>query len=402
MNNSTPQTDPSAHDTPAYRPWLHRFSYLVIAATFALIAIGGKVTSIDAGLAVPDGFTTFGHFTLTAPLELWWHDQGTRWEHSHRIQGNIVGMLTIALAAWLLITQKPRPWLRWSGLVMLALVSSQGILGALRVAETSLVMAFVHGICGQLILCGWIIIAAALSRPWIERLGTIASQTRRRPSQFMGRAMLVLIAALFVQLVLGAGVRHFKADKAIPDFPLHYGQVLPPMSQDAVDEAYLAHYAQRMGVSPAEARELDVAQNRDAEGTPIVKAGHVHLQFMHRLWAYLIVVGCGVLFFKLWKSRLTGELITLPALMFAGLLALQVCLGAFTVMTGTDPIIATGHQAVGALLIATATWLAVRVHLAQYDPPEVAAAAGKPRSAATTSGSTSGSNPASPATPRPA
>lgn len=398
MTDSAPQPDAAGPETSAYRPWLHRFSYVVIFATFALIAIGGKVTSIDAGLAVPDGFTTFGHFTLTAPLEVWWPDQGTRWEHSHRIQGNIVGILTIVLAGWLLVTQKRRPWLRWSGLVMLALVSSQGILGALRVAETSLVMAFVHGICGQLILCGWIVIAAALSRPCIERLGTIASRGSRHPNRFMGRAMCVLIAVLFVQLVLGAGVRHFKADKAIPDFPLHYGHVMPPMSQDAVDEAYLAYYAQRMGVSVGEARELDVAQNRDAQGTPIVKAGHVHLQFVHRLWAYLIVVGCGVLFYKLWKSRLTGELVTLPALMLAGLLALQVCLGALTVMTGTDPIIATGHQAVGALLIATATWLAVRVHLAEYDQPGVAAVSNQHQPTAKPAASPA----ATPATPRPA
>ncbi|MEM1355106.1 MAG: COX15/CtaA family protein [Planctomycetota bacterium] len=396
MKDSTTQIIIPGWSPPAYRPWLHRFSYLVIAATFALIAIGGKVTSIDAGLAVPDGFTTFGHFTLTAPLELWWHDQGTRWEHSHRIQGMVVGMLTIALAAWLLVTQKSRPWLRFSGLVMLALVSSQGVLGALRVAETSLVMAFVHGICGQLILCGWIVIAAALSRSWIDRLGQTASGSGSRPSRIMGRAMLLLIAALFVQLVLGAGVRHFKADKAIPDFPFHYGQVLPPMSQASVDEAYLGHYADRMGVTVTKARELDIAHNRDALGNPIVSAGHVHLQFVHRFWAYLIVIGVIVLFVKLYKSRLNEELVTLPALMFTGLLALQVSLGAFTVMTGTDPIIATAHQAVGALLIATATWLAVRVHLAECDLPATSTA-----STAITTTATARPEPSA-ATPRPA
>jgi len=197
---------PATDNPPIERRWLRRFTYLVIVATFLLIAIGGHVTSNDVGLAVPDGFTTFGHNTLLAPLEVWWYDFGTRWEHGHRLKGNVVGILTIVMAVWLLVAYRdpsrdrpatslpgrlftklhrlrltlegPRPYLRLSGVVMLIAVSSQGIMGALRVSEISLSLAFVHGICGQLILCGWVVIAAALSLPWLRRLKSIKQDKR--------------------------------------------------------------------------------------------------------------------------------------------------------------------------------------------------------------------------------
>ena len=49
------------HQTSAipYRPWLHRFAMLFVAATFFLIVLGGTVTSKGAGLAVPDWPATF-------------------------------------------------------------------------------------------------------------------------------------------------------------------------------------------------------------------------------------------------------------------------------------------------------------------------------------------------------
>lgn len=349
-----------------YRPWLHRFSFLAVISTFALVAIGGHVTSTESGMAVPDGWFTFGWWSLFAPPSEWWHEFGTFWEHTHRLQGNVVGMLSIAMAVWLFVTQKDRPKLRWAGVVMLLWVCAQGALGAFRVDEVSITLAFVHGISGQMILCGWVLIAAALSRPWVQRVLAIRRKEASSSPRWLRTFAMAMIVALFVQLTLGAAVRHYKADKAIPDFPTHYGQLLPPISQEALDAAYLDYYIAPMGIDRQTANELGILQNRSPQGEIVVPVWKVHLQFAHRLWAYALLISGVTLVVVTLRSKINQRVVLTPALLLLSLFVLQVSLGVITVLTETDIFAATMHQATGALLIATATWLAVRVHLAGY------------------------------------
>src|ERR687898_1549078 len=110
--------------------WPHRLSVALACATFALLLIGGLVTSKGVGLAVPDWPTTFGYNMFLYP---WSKMIGAIfYEHSHRLVAAFVGLLTIALAVifWL---RERRAWLRWLGVVALALVITQGVLGGLRV-----------------------------------------------------------------------------------------------------------------------------------------------------------------------------------------------------------------------------------------------------------------------------
>lgn len=363
---SQPAPPPIDPDAPAYRRWLHRFSFVVLTATFALVAIGGHVTSTESGMAVPDGWFTFGWWSLFAPPSEWWNQFGTFWEHTHRLQGNVVGMLTIAMAVWLWRTQNARPMLRWSGVLMLVLVCIQGALGAFRVDFNEIAIAFIHGINGQIILCLWVLVAAALSKPWVERVAEIRQRRASRAPRKLRWFTLAMLAALFVQLTLGAAVRHYKADKSLPDFPLHYGQVIPPMSQDALDAAYLAYHAEQFGLSLEEAQAAGWSNRSPRNNTIVVPVWKVHLQFAHRLWAYALLIAGVTLVVVTLRSKLDQRLVLTPALLLLSLFVLQVSLGAITVMTETDVFAATMHQATGALLIATATWLAIRVHLAGY------------------------------------
>lgn len=360
-----PPFDPDA-DAPVYRRWLHRFSFVVLTATFALVAIGGHVTSTESGMAVPDGWFTFGWWSLFAPPSEWWNQFGTFWEHTHRLQGNVVGMLTIAMAIWLWRTQKARPILRWSGVLMLVLVCIQGALGAFRVDFNEIAIAFIHGINGQIILCLWVLVAAALSKPWVVRVAEIRQRRASRAPRKLRLFTLAMLVALFVQLTLGAAVRHYKADKSLPDFPLHYGQVMPPMSQDALDAAYLAYHAEQFGLSLEEAQAAGWSNRSPRNNTIVVPVWKVHLQFAHRVWAYALLIAGVMLVVVTLRSTLDQRLVLTPALLLLSLFVLQVSLGAITVMTETDVFAATMHQATGALLIATATWLAIRVHLAGY------------------------------------
>ncbi|MFN3168866.1 MAG: COX15/CtaA family protein [Phycisphaeraceae bacterium] len=360
--DSTPPNTPLTEHEPS--PWLRRLCLVTLVTTFALIAVGGKVTSYEYGLAIPEGWTTGGWVSFLAPLEYWWSDIDKRWEHAHRIMGTVVGMLTVAMAVGLWRTQRHRPWLRWAGVAMLVLVCFQGTMGALRVSEVSITLAFVHGVVGQMILCSWVVVAAALSKPWVSRLTRVTANERSDATPRLRWAVRLLLVALLAQLTLGAAVRHFKADKTPPDL-LVYGQVVPPMSQDALDEAYVDYYAARMGVGPQDSG----VTNRNPFGDVVASVGDVYLQLAHRLGA--LIVSAMIIAIIIWAYRKAGDpaAVVAPSLVLLMLLGTQVALGVMTVLSETDPIMATLHQAVGAALIACATWLAVRIHLAEYTRP---------------------------------
>src|SRR5687767_3511012 len=106
----------------------HRLALVTVAATFVLILFGGLVTNTGAALAVPDWPSTFGHNMFLFP----WSGMigGVFYEHSHRLIGAVVGLLTLALAAALW----PRGGrLRMLGLIALGVVIAQGVIGGLRV-----------------------------------------------------------------------------------------------------------------------------------------------------------------------------------------------------------------------------------------------------------------------------
>src|ERR1041384_894768 len=103
--------------------WLHRFAVLTAAATLGLIGMGGLVTSHGAGMAVPDWPTTYGYNMFFFPISQW--VGGVFYEHTHRLMGSFVGILTIALVVWLWLKEE-RIWLRWFGVLALIFVSLQG------------------------------------------------------------------------------------------------------------------------------------------------------------------------------------------------------------------------------------------------------------------------------------
>ncbi len=188
-----------------YSPWLHRIALFTAGATFLLIVIGGIVTSTESGLAVPDWPNTFGYNMFLYPLSEM--VGGILYEHSHRLMGLIVGLLTIALFI-MLILKDSRRWIKWLGLAALIGVSVQGVLGGLRVTELNLNFAIVHACLAQAffaLLCG---ICWFTSRDWIEnqnlseRIGDDVSAKKLR------RLSLITTCLIYIQLIFGAVLRH--------------------------------------------------------------------------------------------------------------------------------------------------------------------------------------------------
>ena len=182
-------------------PWPHRFALMTAAATLPLLFIGGLVTSMGAGLAVPDWPTTFGYNMFTYP----WSKMvgGIFYEHSHRLFGSLVGFLTIvlALSLWRL---ESRTWLRWLGVVALGAVIFQGALGGLRVVLLEQNLAILHACFAQMFFAFAASIALFTSPEWSERSEKKISADAER----IQRLGVLTIGFLLLQLILGAFVRH--------------------------------------------------------------------------------------------------------------------------------------------------------------------------------------------------
>lgn len=171
----------------------YRLALVTVAATFVLILFGGLVTNTGAALAVPDWPSTFGHNMFLFP----WSGMvgGVFYEHSHRLLGAVVGLLTLALAAALW----PRGGrLRALGLVAVAAVLAQGVLGGLRVVLLHDQLAIVHGCLAQA-FWALLVALAVLSRP-----GAGASVPAPSPRGLAVAAVLVVYA----QIVFGALLTH--------------------------------------------------------------------------------------------------------------------------------------------------------------------------------------------------
>ena len=100
---------------------IRRFAIFTTALTFCLVLLGGLVHNTRSSLACPDWPLCFGR--LFPKME-----GGVLVEHSHRLLATAVGILTIALATFLWREGRGR-----LGLVAIALVVFQGILGGITV-----------------------------------------------------------------------------------------------------------------------------------------------------------------------------------------------------------------------------------------------------------------------------
>lgn len=184
--------------------WRHRFSVLTAATTVLLLGWGAFVTSINAGLAVPDWPSSFNSYDPFNPWPEWWKLTPVLAEHGHRLLGALVGSFTLILAVWTWIAD-PRRWMKWLGLGALVLVSLQGVLGGLRVVLISLDLAVVHACVAQIFFAMIISMALFTSQAWLRTsFGDFDAEKVPR-LRVLG---IVAVAVLYVQIILGALLRH--------------------------------------------------------------------------------------------------------------------------------------------------------------------------------------------------
>ena len=174
----------------------HRLALGTAVATAVLIVFGGLVTNTGSALAVPDWPNTFGHNLFLYP----WSRMigGVFYEHSHRLLGATVGLLTLALAAAL---WRRGGALRVLGGVAVVTVIAQGVLGGLRVVLLRDEIALIHGPLAQAFFALVATLAYLTSPAATSAVGATADGGLRR----LG---IVACAVTYAQIVLGALLTH--------------------------------------------------------------------------------------------------------------------------------------------------------------------------------------------------
>jgi heme a synthase len=173
----------------------HRLALATLGVTCILILLGGLVTNTGAALAVPDWPSTFGYNMVLFP----WSRMvgGILYEHSHRLMGALVGLLTLVLAG---VLWREGGRLRRLGLLAVAAVVSQGVLGGLRVVLLEDTLAIFHGCLAQ----AFFALLAVITLLTAPRGHVTAS-----PVEPPLKGMAVLAAVLvYVQIAFGALLTH--------------------------------------------------------------------------------------------------------------------------------------------------------------------------------------------------
>jgi heme a synthase len=298
------------------------FAALVAASTAVLIFAGGLVTSTGSGLSVPDWPNTYGWLMWTFPLSKM--VGGIFYEHLHRLIASTVGFLIVIMAIWL-YRAEPRPWVRRLGYLALAAVITQGILGGITVLwYLPDAISIAHASLAQIVFCLTTTIALVTSRGWRE--GYQPPTTNHQPADTtLRRVAIVTTVAIYIQIVIGATMRHTGAGLAIPDFPLAFGHLIPTHW----DAKIAIHFSHRAGAAVV---------------TLLIAATSGHVLYHHR------------------RSRELAR----PAILLLMLVALQVTLGALTVLSQKQFIINSLHVVNGALVLVTSLVLTLRAHRARF------------------------------------
>jgi len=282
------------------------------------------VTSKNVGLAVPDWPTTFGYNMFLFPVSKW--VGGILFEHTHRLIASAVGFLTIILAIWLWRCERRR-WVRNLGLIALAGVILQGILGGLRVTMLKDEIGIFHACVAQAFLALLVVIALVTTTFWRSLDKVDISPKKFAPIRSLSFGLTL---AIYIQLALGATMRHQHRDLSILDFPTANGAWIPDTSATAL-------------------AKINVW--RDARVLSDVDAFQIWLQMTHRFVAVLIAIGIIAFCLRVWRDA--GQLPALRKLSmwWGAFFFLQLTLGAWTIWSNKAADIATAHVAVGAVML---------------------------------------------------
>ena len=145
---------------------------------------------------------------------------------------------------------------------------------------------------------------------------------------------------IYIQLIIGAIMRHTESGLAIPDFPMSGGFILPLFNQAMVDAIHSMHF--------------------DA-GLQFVEFYQIIIHFAHRIGALAVSLAIGYLSLKLFQLKIQFSIVHKLLLMMIFLLIIQIFLGAMTIWTVKNPLITSIHVLNGAIILGTSALFILNV-----------------------------------------
>jgi len=261
---------------------------------------------------------------------------GVFYEHGHRMIASVVGLLMFILCLWIHFKEE-RKWVKVIGYVGLAAVICQGVLGGITVLfYLPTAVSVSHGILAQTFFLITIFLAYSQSRERIWRADMPVALDIR-----LQKAALILVATVYVQLILGAIMRHTGSGLAIYDFPTMGGQWWPRLN-----DAFLVKIN---------------AWRWDQDLDP-VQMFQVVFHLLHRVGALFV---CGAVLYL----NYVGRNLSLPnhkqiyfSIWFINILiCVQILLGITSVLTLKIPVVTSLHVMGGATVLGLSFLLFLRV-----------------------------------------
>jgi cytochrome c oxidase assembly protein subunit 15 len=321
-------------ETRKYNKGLNRFAIATTLMGIILIAAGATVTSTGSGDSVPDWPLSYG--SLAPPMI-----GGILYEHSHRLIAGFTAIMIIVLFFWIWKRER-RKKVRLLALGVSIAVVLQAMLGGLRVLVVStqtlqdvvigitndaridtvrILIAAIHAILAQSIICVLAAVSVLTSKSWTK---SKYIDDLNGTNLFTFQMSLVLLTLVFVQLIIGTLVRHTGAGTVIPDFPLSFGKIVPPFGN-------LPQNAQ--AAFPITSNEFTF---------------RVAIQFIHRVFAFIIL---GFVFYNYLYFCKTGQFKTFRKLLLS-LVCLQIVIGGLNIWTKNSILVTVPHVVIGALIFA--------------------------------------------------
>ena len=260
---------------------------------------------------------------------------GIFYEHGHRMIAAIVGLLTLILAFSIYHTDD-QLWLKKTGFFALGLVISQGLFGGLTVLFLQPTpISVIHAVFAQTFFMVTILIAYGLSDERAHRIhyDKVDHAGLKIPAYWV-------TGLVYVQLIIGALMRHTQSGLAIPDFPLAGGYLLPPFNQTMLNTVHAMQF------------DLDL---------PFVSMSQVVVHFLHRLGGVSVAIAIGWLSWKIYQMKDSDNRIYRQTVLLDMLLLLQITLGAFTIWSLKEPLITSIHVVNGATILGLSMLMVLRI-----------------------------------------
>lgn len=336
MTNASTLSPSSAAATP--RPGaLARWLWLVALLVVIVVGVGGITRLTESGLSITEWrpvsgvlpplneadwvreFEKYKQIPEYKEINLGMTLAGFKaiffWEWLHRILGRVVGMALVVPLVWYAWRRAIPAGYGPRLLALTALVGLQGAIGWWMVAsgleyrtDVSHYRLAAHLLTALFLLAGLV---------WTARdLRALARDRAAQPARLTGVAVGI-IAILFVQLLLGAWVAGLNAGYVSNSWPLMNDHFVPA-GIDWSGGAWLA-----------------------LTNDPFL------IHFLHRWWSWVAAGALLLLARTLARRGARNEAMALVIVVAA-----QMLLGIWTVLSGVSMWVAVAHQVVGAILVA--------------------------------------------------